>query len=214
MSRWKLSAVAVFVLGLACARLVGAQTKSEAQNSEAPQVSATPQAPPAAKPEDVASPDAILAEVYAVISGPAGQKRDWDRFRSLFIPGARLIPTRPKQGEMTPQDKSAAAPTPPKEFVTFVMTPDEFVANGERYFATNSFYEKETARRAERYGNIMQVFSTYESRRDPKDPEPFARGINSFQLFFDGSRWWVVTIYWQQESPEMPLPKEFLPAAK
>ncbi|HXZ10828.1 MAG TPA: hypothetical protein VEG64_00420 [Candidatus Sulfotelmatobacter sp.] len=214
MSRWKPALAVVCLLGFISALPLGAQTKQEAQGSGTPQVSAAPQAPPAARPEDVASPDAILAEIYAVISGPAGQKRDWDRFRSLLIPGARLIPTRPKQGEMTPQDKSVAAPAPPKEFVTFVMTPDEFVANGERYFATNSFYEKETARRAERYGNIMQVFSTYESRRDPKDPEPFARGINSFQLFFDGSRWWVVTIYWQQESPEIPLPKEFLPTGK
>jgi len=214
MSRWKFAAALVLVFGFAAAQQLTAQQKSESQASGAAQVSATPQAPPPARPEDVSSPDAILAEIYAVISGPAGQKRDWDRFRSLLIPGARLIPTRPKQGEMTPQDKSVAAPAPPKEFVTFVMTPDEFVANGERYFATNSFYEKEVARRAERYGNIMQVFSTYESRRDPKDPEPFARGINSFQLFFDGSRWWIVTIYWQQESPEMPLPKEFLPAAK
>jgi len=208
MSCWKFAAAVVFILGIALALPLRAQSKSESQ------ASAAPQAPPAAKPEDVASPDAILAEVYAVISGPAGQKRDWDRFRSLFIPGARLIPTAPKRGEITPNDKSAAAAAPPKDFAAIVMTPDEFAARGEEYFAKNSFYEKESARRAERYGNIMQVFSTYESRRDPKDPEPFARGINSFQLFFDGSRWWVVTIYWQQESPETPLPKEFLPTAK
>lgn len=206
MSRWNFAATAVFMLGLAMAQPMCAQSKSEP--------AASSQVPSAARPEDVASPDAILAEVYAVISGPAGQKRDWDRFRSLFIPGARLIPTTPKQSDITPQDKNAAAAAAPKEFVTIVMTPDDFVARGEEYFAKNSFYERESARRAERYGNIMQAFSIYESRRDPKDPEPFARGINSFQLFFDGSRWWVVTIYWQQESPEVPLPKEFLPAAK
>jgi len=74
--------------------------------------------------------------------------------------------------------------------------------------------EREAARTAERYGNIMQIFSTYESRHDAKDAQPFARGINSFQLFYDGTRWWVVTIYWLEETPDNPLPKEFLPAAK
>lgn len=214
MSRWNFAAAVVFVLGFALAQPLGAQTKPESQVSATPQAPASPPAPPAAKPEDVASPDAILAEIYAVISGPAGQKRDWDRFRSLFISGARLIPTTPKRAEYAPGDKSGAAAAPPKDFAAFVMTPDEYVVRGDKYFEKNSFYEREAARRAERWGNIMQVFSTYESRHDPKDPEPFARGINSFQLFFDGSRWWVVTIYWQQESPEMPLPKEFLPAAK
>ena len=53
----------------------------------------------------------------------------------------------------------------------------------------------------------MQIFSTYESRHDAKDAKPFARGINSFQLYYDGSRWWVVTILWQEETPENPLPK-------
>ena len=48
---------------------------------------------PVAKPEDVKSPEAILNAVYDVISGGKGQARDWNRMRSLFIPGARLIPT-------------------------------------------------------------------------------------------------------------------------
>jgi hypothetical protein len=214
MSPWKFAVAVVIVLGFALARPLGAQTKSESQVSASSQAPASPQPPPAAKPEDVASPDAILAEVYAVISGPAGQKRDWDRFRPLFLPGARLIRTAPKRAENSAGDKSAEAAAPPKDFAAVVMTPDEYVVRGDAYFAKNSFYEREAARRAERWGNIMQVFSTYESRHDPKDPEPFARGINSFQLFFDGSRWWIVTIFWQQESPEMPLPKEFLPAAR
>jgi len=57
-------------------------------------------------------------------------------------------------------------------------------------------------------GNIAQVFSTYESRHT-KDAEPFQRGINSFQLLFDGHRWWVVTIYWQGERPGLPIPKQY-----
>ena len=76
------------------------------------------------------------------------------------------------------------------------------------------FFESELARRVETYGHIAHVFSTYESRHSPKDPKPFMRGINSFQLLNDGKRWWVVTIYWEGETPENPLPKEYLKSKK
>ena len=148
-----------------------------------------------AKPSDVASPDAILAATYDVISGPAEQERDWDRMRSLFYPGARLIRTEAKK-----EGGLHAA----------VLTPEDFIERAGNYFKKNGFYEREIARRAERWGSLMQVFSTYESRHDPKDPAPFARGINSFQLFFDGTRWWIMTIYWADESTQTPLPPEFL----
>jgi hypothetical protein len=148
-----------------------------------------------AKPADVASPDAILAAAYDVISGPKGQERDWERMRSLFYPGAQLISTRVK--------KEAGLSA------TFV-TPEGYIVRAGSYFKTNGFFEREIARRSERWGCIMQVFSTYESRHDPKDPAPFARGINSFQLFFDGTRWWIMTIYWAEETPQTPLPPEFL----
>jgi len=156
-------------------------------------------APPPANPADVKSPDAILAAVYDVISGPAGHPRDWDRFRSLFVPGARLIPVVEKKD--TPLE-------------TRVITPDDYVRLAGDYFQKNGFYEREAARHEEKYANILEAFSTYESRHDAADPKPFARGINSFQLFFDGTRWWIVTIYWQEEKPENPLPKEYLPQAK
>lgn len=148
-----------------------------------------------AKPADVASPDAILAAAYDVISGPAGQERDWDRMRSLFYPGAQLIRTAvKKEGGLS---------------ATFLTT-QNYIDRAGSYFKTNSFFEREVARRGERWGSIMQVFSTYESRHDPKDPTPFARGINSFQLFFDGTRWWIMTIYWAEETAQTPLPPEFL----
>ncbi len=143
------------------------------------------------------SPDAILAATYDVISGPAGQPRDWDRFRSLFLPGARLIPTGRNEAD--------------GGFVAHTYTPEEYIARATPFFQKEGFFEKESSRRLERYGNLVQAFSTYESRHRPED-QPFARGINSFQLFFDGTRWWVVTILWQAESPDTPIPGEFLPS--
>ena len=76
------------------------------------------------------------------------------------------------------------------------------------------FFEREIALRTDLYGNIAQVFSTYASYHKADDKIPFARGINSFQLLNDGKRWWVVTIYWQGETPETPIPKEFLKSKK
>jgi hypothetical protein len=154
------------------------------------------QATPAAKPADVQSPDAILAALYDVISGPAGQERDWDRFRSLFIPGARLIPTR------TRPDGGADAR---------VMTPDDYATASGPRLKEAGFFEKEIHRTTDAFGNVMHVFSTYESRRTASDPQPFARGINSIQLLKDGNRWWVVSIYWDSERQGNAIPAKYLP---
>jgi hypothetical protein len=72
------------------------------------------------------------------------------------------------------------------------------------------FYETEIARRTEQFGRIAHVWSTYESRHDPSDPAPFMRGINSFQLFNDGRRWWILSVYWQHENAEHAIPQSYL----
>ena len=147
-------------------------------------------------PRDVESIDGIITAAYDSISGPAGEKRNWDRERSLYYPGARLIPIA------KPGENDGLAPQ--------ILDVDGFIARVEPYFAELGFYEKEIARRTEQFGHIAHVWSTYESRHDETDPEPFMRGINSIQLFHDGSRWWIVTIYWQQESAEHPIPRKYL----
>jgi hypothetical protein len=151
---------------------------------------------PQANPADVASIDAIIKAVYDVISGDAGQQRDWNRMRSLFHRDARLIPTgkNPNTGV----------------YGARASTPDEYIKRSEPFFAKEGFYEREMARRVDLYGNIAHVFSTYESFHKKDDKKPFMRGINSIQLLNDGKRWWIMTIYWQGETPETPLPKQYL----
>lgn len=155
----------------------------------------TPAAQAAPRPGDVNSADAIIAALYASISGGAGEKRDWDRFRSLFVPGARLIPTGGPAGQ--PARAS-------------VLTPDDYVNRAGAMLERDGFYEVEIARTTEKFGRIMHAFSTYESRRKASDAQPFARGINSIQLLDDGTRWWVVTIYWDAERPDNPIPAKYL----
>ena len=153
---------------------------------------------PEANPSDVASIDAIITAAYEVISGPAGKKRDWDRERSLFLSQARLIPTAVEAGrndcDLAPQ----------------MLDVEGYIERVEPLIEKKGFYEKEVARRVERFGQIAHVWSTYESRHDLSDPEPFMRGINSIELFNDGKRWWIVSIYWQHESAQHLLPEQYL----
>jgi len=148
---------------------------------------------PAAKPADVESIDAIMKATYDVISGPAGE-RDWNRFRSLFIPEGRLIAVTEKK-DGTPGYR--------------VMAVEDYVRGAGEYFLKNAFFESEISRKTEKFGHMTQIFSTYGSRKTP-DAEPFERGINSFELFFDGKRWWVVSIYWDSERPGNPIPARYL----
>lgn len=148
-----------------------------------------------ADPRDVASIDAIIKALYDVISGPRGQKRDWARLRSLFLPGARLIPTAARpNGESGPR----------------VMDVEGYIAGAGPYLEEHGFFEREIARRVESFGNIAHALSTYDSRHRAEDPEPFSRGINSIQLFNDEARWWVVTIFWDAETPANPIPQKYL----
>ena len=91
-----------------------------------------------------------------------------------------------------------------------ILDIEGFIARVEPFFEKSGFYEKEIVRRTEQFGQIAHVWSTYESRHDPSDPQPFMRGTNSIQLFYDGKRWWIVSIYWQQESVRAPIPRNYL----
>lgn len=150
---------------------------------------------PKPKPGDVASIDAILAAMYAVPAGDPGQARDWDRYRSLFAPDARLI---------------AARPGPDGAATAMFLTIDNYIAVNRKYFEKGGFRDKEVARQTRQFGNIAQVWSTFESRHSAADPEPYVRGINSIQLLKDGDRWWIVNVFWDLEGPGREIPEQFL----
>lgn len=155
-------------------------------------------APTPPRPADVSSRDAIVGALYDSISGPAGD-RDWNRFRSLFIPEAQLIATFRKKD--APKD----APLTYK-----AMSVQDYIDNAGKYFKEHAFYEREVARKVESFGSITHIFSTYESRQIAEG-KPFERGINSIQLFNDGTRWWIIDVYWTGETPENPIPARYLP---
>lgn len=187
---------------IAAMALFGAAAASAQTPTPTPTPTATPTSTPqpsplpvsTANPADVATMDAIVAALYDVISGPPG-KRDWDRFRSLFYPGARLIPTSIRQTGETGSR---------------VLSPDDYAARSGPLLEKNGFFEREISRRTEKFANIAHLFSTYESRHAKEDEKPFARGINSIQMMNDGKRWWILSIFWQAEDPKNQLPAEYL----
>ncbi len=90
------------------------------------------------------------------------------------------------------------------------MTTQEYIATSGKWLLENGFFEKEIGRKTDQFGNIAQVFSSYESFRSAKDTKPFMRGINSIQLLYDGSRWWILNVFWQGETPEQPIPEKYI----
>lgn len=141
---------------------------------------------PLTHPSDVATLDAILHALYEVISGPAGQPRDWDRFRSLFLQGGRLMPIVSVPGE--------------RSAVRF-LSADDFIQRVEPIFAIEDFWERESRRQTETFGHFAHVLSFYESLRSPNG-SPFERSVNSIQLFNDDFRWWIVSVMWNTSRTE------------
>ncbi|WP_299103221.1 hypothetical protein [uncultured Winogradskyella sp.] len=145
---------------------------------------------------NVATLDSTIATLYSVISGDKGVKRDWDLFKHLFQKDAKLIATnKNKKGEN----------------VVRYMSPDDYISTAGNWLVENGFHEVEISRKTQTFGNIAHVFTTYEAFNSKDDETPFMRGINSVQLFNDGKRWWIINIYWTQESEENPIPEKYLP---
>jgi hypothetical protein len=177
---------------MAAAGLLMSSTAQERKETD--QAAASQASPPAANRKDVQSLDAIVAAIYEVISGPPGA-RDWNRFKSLFAPDARLIAVRvPKDGGKP----SLAA-----------MTPQDYEERAGKYFLEHGFFEHELSRKTDSFGAMTHIYTTYESR-ETKDGKAIDRGINSMEFFYDGERWWCVGIYWDSERPGNPIPEKYL----
>lgn len=138
-----------------------------------------------------ARPDTLVAALYEIVSGPAGARRDWDRLGRLHAPGALITPTQHRP------EGFAAAPQPLADFI----------ALNDRLFRDRGFFETEIGHQVETFGNIAHVWSSYETR-SLRDGPVLARGVNSFQLLRDGTRWCVLSATWDTEADGRPLPAD------
>jgi hypothetical protein len=164
----------------------GNQQSSAPATAERPPAATGTAASPAADPKDVETADALIAALYDVISGPAGKPRNWERMYSLFYPGAWLI---------------RAAPGKSGKLEALVMSPKDYVDRAGKYFDTHPFFERETARKTHSQGDLQQIFSSYESSEDAAFTKPFAQGVNSIEMFHDGTRWWIMLVMWEEDPP-------------
>lgn len=141
--------------------------------------------------------DSLIHQLYKVLSGPASE-HDWELYKSLFHEKAILGAVRiDAQGNQT--------------YSSF--TPDEYVKRNDEFFRTNGFYVNEIHRVSDQFGDIMQLFSTYEFRVEGSggvQSQQRGRGINSFQLIRNDNRWWIISLQFTNERPDLQIPKSYL----
>lgn len=151
--------------------------------------------PPPARPGDVDAPESIVRAMYQSVSClPAP---DWERFKSLFFPGARLVNVRRS-------DESGGS-------LARGVSVDDFVARASVTAEADKFVQRELAHRILKYGDLLVFWSSYEARRQPAGSAPLIlRGIQAFHLVRSDGRWWITDITWENDLDAGPVPDEFL----
>ncbi|MBU2951495.1 hypothetical protein KO493_12385 [Tamlana agarivorans] len=140
--------------------------------------------------------NSTIKTYYDVVSAKKDTVRNWKQFKYLFKKDAKLIPSG--------KDKMGV-------YHVGYLSPDDYKKKSTVWFKENGFIQNEIHRKTEIFGNMAQVFSTFEAYHDLSDEEPFLRGINSFQLLYDEERWWIINIYWTHETHRNLIPKDYLP---
>lgn len=138
--------------------------------------------PPEVKSSDFTSLDEIVQALYDCISFKENSKPNLDRYRTMFIPSAQFIRVSP-DGIMN------------MDLEGFISFFEERIDSG----AIKSFYEAETSRKTNTFKNIAQVYSAYRKAYNSDNPTEFSEGVNCMQLYFDGERWWVTSVVWEDE---------------
>lgn len=159
-----------------------------------------------ANPNDVDSLDAIVTALYDAISFQQGAMPNWERFRSLFEPTAVMVRVDPRLTAIPPREREEPA-TRASGIEDYITRTTAAIESG----ALTAFCERELNRRTEVFADVAHVFSTYERTAEAGE---LRRGINSLQLVKDGTRWWIVSLSWTDETDDSQLPSRYLPHAK
>jgi len=180
------------------ARVAAALAATAAAKTPAwPFATPTPVGPPA----DHASVDLLIAALYEGVSHGPDREPDWARLEPLFLPGARLTPPRPMG------DPSFRA----LSFDEFREAVRQGIASRREQGKPTGFFESEIGREAAPFGHMTQLLSAYEARFGKDDPKPFLRGVNAIQVVrVENDRWVIVSIVWDTERAEEPIPERLL----
>jgi hypothetical protein len=140
--------------------------------------------------KDAETIDALIKATYEVVSGEKGEKRQWERDRFLHHPQAIY-----------------SFPDPEKN-LQIVMSVNDFHAETDSMTLQTAFFETEINREVRVFGNVAQVWSTYETRLEKNGPVK-RRGINSIQLFYNENRWYILSWAFDRETDRNKIPKSF-----
>lgn len=144
---------------------------------------------------NVRSIDSIVSSIYKVVSGKKGEERDWELHKTIFHPNAQIISNYVNEEG---------------EYQIRFLSVDEYMNKYRSYFKGMNLYEKDSNREIEIFENMAHVFSTFESYRTPYDVEPFKIGTASIQLYNDGERWYVLNMYYKNETENDKVPAKYL----
>lgn len=130
----------------------------------------------------------LLRQLYAVISFEEGEEPDWAGLQQVFSRHARIT-------RITPEG------TDYLDLGSFLAMTRNLLEIG----AYTSFFEFELERTVERFGDMAQVWSVYETRRDRNAQQALGRGVNSIQLIRERDAWRVVGLLWDETQADARL---------
>ncbi len=144
-------------------------------------------------PKCTQSIDSLVNEMLNIISGKAGETRDWTLFRQLFLPSTRFaILNHPSDSLGSPFE---------------MVTVDEFIELMQDQYYQDGFTEYELGKVVNEYNGIANVFQSFYAK-DSEQNE--GRGVTSYQLVYFDERWWIADVLWTTDSNGVPIPKKYL----
>ena len=139
---------------------------------------------------DVSTVDGVMNAYYESVSGHPGQ-RDVARILSLYMPGGKI-------------NIRMEGDKPVHNLIEDVIKTEQFLTISE------DFFEREISRDEQRFGDMVNVISTYGISDAMENKNYRARGVTIFQLYYDNDRWWILSSMYQREIPGRPLPAKLL----
>ena len=178
-----------------CALVLGCPAVPRVAVADTPQKAHVEVPRIAARPSDVGTVESIVKADYECISGGVGVPRQWARDFTLYDPNARsFTPSRDDKGVLT----------------VWSPTQQEYADEADAHFVKEGFVEHELAHKIYRFGNVATVFSSYEGKMSTTGAT-YSRGVNIYQLYYDGKRWWISSVSWDGASYVNDIPAELLP---
>lgn len=194
---WRLLAILMLlkpVVPVSAQLADGVNRENRAQHKAALTVSEVQALVPASRPEDVASPRAVVFALHASISGPAGPF-DWSRFRSLFLPTASIGEAGTEPGG--------------NPHITFQSVSD-WIRSVQDLRPKVAVHETVYKVRMEQFGSIASAFYSHDSVTTA-DGGTDIRRVNSCQMLYDGKRWWIASVVWNVSQKNWDLPDDLEP---